>query len=89
MNFTIQSPAGMEEKKSNVDAVRAILSDGKPLTILPKHAPLMAEVGTDAITIAADNGESAFTVKHGILMVAEDNVTVLTTGMLMQEENDA
>lgn len=89
MRFTIQSPAGTSAEHENVNAVRTILADNKPLTILPRHAPLMAEVGTEAITITGDDGEATYAVEHGILLVVNDIISVLTTGVAAAEDNDA
>ena len=85
MKLVIHSPSGVEAEENNIDAVRTTLVDGKPLTILPRHAPLIAQIGQKPITAVKSNVERSFIVKNGILLVAEDKVKVLTNGLVGSE----
>ena len=87
MRFIIHSPAGIQAESGNIDAIQTSLVDGKPLTILPRHAPLMAELGSTDIKTRAKDSVQTFAVKSGILIVHNDEVKVLTTGM--REEQHA
>jgi len=89
MKLMIHSPSGVEAEENNIDAVRTTLADGKPLTILPRHAPLIAKIGHKPITTVKSNVERSFTVNNGILLVAEDTVKVLTNGLLGSEPKHA
>lgn len=88
MRLTIQSPAGIEAEAGNIDVVRTVLADGKPLTILPRHAPLIGEIGTGRITMKKAGIEQSYTVRGGILMVANDEVHILTSAMQAESEID-
>jgi F0F1-type ATP synthase epsilon subunit len=88
MKFVIHSPAGVQAELADVDAVRAILVDGKPLTILPRHAPLMAEIGTEAITTSQSGLKESFRLQNGVLIVANDTIRVLTESMAEEEDSD-
>ena len=85
MKFIIHSPTGIETEQSQVDAVRAILADGKPLTILPRHAPLIAAIGQKPIIAVRGRDERSYRVKGGILLVADDTVKVLANGLQESE----
>ena len=89
MKLMIHSPSGVEAEENNIDAVRTTLADGKPLTILPRHAPLIAKIGQKPITTVKRNVERSFTVNNGILLVAEDTVKVLTNGLVRSEPKHA
>jgi len=89
MKLMIYSPSGVEAEENNIDAVRTTLADGKPLTILPRHAPLIAKIGHKPITTVKSNVERSFTVNNGILLVAEDTVKVLTNGLVRSEPKHA
>ena len=89
MRLTIQSPAGIEAEAGNIDIVRAVLADGKPLTILPRHAPLIGEIGAGRITTKKAGIEQSYAVMGGILMVATDEVRILTSAMQSEGEANA
>ncbi len=89
MRLTIQSPQGTEADLRDIHAVRATLADSKPLTILPRHAPLMAELGDAPITAVHSNGEESFSPASGILLVADDTVKILAEGMKADEDDHA
>ena len=88
MKFVIHSPSGIEINQTQVQSVRTILADGKPLTILPRHAPLLAEIGLEPITTKKDGDERSYRVNNGILLVAENTVKVLTNNLLESETTD-
>jgi F0F1-type ATP synthase epsilon subunit len=89
MRFLIQSPAGVEVEVPRIDAVRSILADEKPLTIMSKHAPLMAALGQQPIITVQSGVEQSYTVRNGILLVADNTVRVLTAAMLLEGSRDA
>lgn len=88
MKFLIHSPAGIQAEMDEVEAVRTILADGKPLTILPRHAPLMAEIGKEPITASQFGVEESFRVQNGVVIVADDTIRVLTESMAEEEPSD-
>ena len=87
MRLIIQSPAGIEAEAGNIDIIRTVLADGKPLTILPRHASLMGELRRTNITAISRGSNQRYCIKPGILLVRDDVVKVLTGGM--QEEENA
>jgi len=89
MKFMIHSPAGIQAEMDEVDAVRTVLVDGKPLTLLPRHAPLMAEIGREPVTASQSGFESSFHVQNGILIVTDDTVKILTENMAGEDSSDA
>lgn len=89
MRLTIQSPAGIEAEAGNIEVLRTVLADGKPLTILPRHAPLIGEIGEGPITTKKGGIERQYAVRSGILMVANDEIRILTSGMQAEGEANA
>jgi F0F1-type ATP synthase epsilon subunit len=88
MKFVILSPAGIQAEMDEVEMVRTILADGKPLTILPRHAPLMAEIGKEPITVSQSGIDASFRVQNGILVVSKDAVKVLAESVTGKEQSD-
>ena len=81
MRLKIISPAGIEAEAGNIDAIRTVLADGKPLTILPRHAPLMGELDHARITTKSNDTSKSFDIKRGVMLVKDDLVKILTSGM--------
>ena len=88
MKLMIHSPAGIQAEMDEVEKVRTILSDGKPLTILPRHAPLMAEIGKEPITVSQSGFDASFRVQNGVLIVTKDSVRVLAESLNEKEQRD-
>jgi len=74
MKLQIQSPNGIEIAMDSVQAIRTRLIDGKPLTLMPSHAPLMGEIGNQTITVVSNHHERSFHVSSGVLYIADDVV---------------
>jgi len=82
MKFEIITPSGSEVTLDDIHSVRTELSDGKPLTILPRHAPLMGEISNTSITATtADHVSNSYAVKPGVLVVMDDVIKILTSGL--------
>lgn len=84
----ILSSAGIQAEIDEVDAVRTILADGKPLTILPRHAPLMAELGKEPIIASRSGLDATFSVQNGILVISKDEVKVLAESIAEAKQRD-
>ena len=56
------------------------LADGAGISIYPGHAPLLAETITAPLRYSDASGEHVFDARAGLLHIADDHVTVLTSG---------
>lgn len=47
------------------------------VTILPKHEPFVANLGSGAVTVRTVNGDEKFDISGGVLEVSNNQATVL------------
>jgi F-type H+-transporting ATPase subunit epsilon len=59
------------------------------VTILPRHAPLIATLGTGVLTLKSGARSSSFAIAGGFFEVSDDRITVLADEALGPSEVDA
>jgi F-type H+-transporting ATPase subunit epsilon len=69
------------------DSVALPAADGY-VTILPRHAPLIATLGTGVLTLRRGGRETALAIIGGFFEVSDDRVTVLADEALHAAEID-
>ena len=62
-----------------VEKLQVQLEDGSWLGILPGHAPMIAATGDGELNYRKDNQDYSVSVKAGILTLADNLVSILTT----------
>lgn len=65
---------------------RILLADGGSIGIRPGHAPLLAETEPGPLHYGDGEGERAFDLERGILLVDHEGISVFTTGTPSEEE---
>lgn len=70
------------------DSVSLPASEGY-VTILPRHAPLIATLATGVLTLKSGGRSSSFAVAGGFFEVSDDRVTVLADEALAAADVDA
>lgn len=74
--------------EGDVESLEAPAADGY-LGVLPRHAPLMAELGTGVLSFVDLTGKRRYLmVNQGLLEVLPNNVRVLTSEALWEAEVD-
>ena len=63
----------------NISSLQVLLADGSWLGIRPGHAPLITATADGELRYRQDDGEQIVQVKGGILTLASDLVSILTT----------
>ena len=63
----------------NISSLQVLLADGSWLGIRPGHAPLVTATGDGELRDRQDDREQTVQVKGGILTLANDLVSILTT----------
>lgn len=82
IQITIISPEGILQEINNAKAVHAILVDGSRITILPNHAPLIAQLKDSSIRVFTSNLEHTIPISDGILRLKENIISVLTSNTI-------
>ena len=70
------------------DSVSLPASEGY-VTILPRHAPLIATLATGVLTLKSGGRSSSFAIAGGFFEVSDDRVTVLADEALAAADVDA
>lgn len=78
--LVVRTPAETLLEAQGVTWLQVQLADGGPLTILPGHAPLLAETVTAPLRYTDPVGEHSVVVGAGLLHIARGEVRVYTTG---------
>jgi len=78
--LTIRTPAETTLDVRGVTRVQVQLADGGPITILPGHAPLLAETVRAPLSYVDAAGEHSIPVNAGLLHITRGRVTVYTSG---------
>jgi F0F1-type ATP synthase epsilon subunit len=76
----IRTPAETALEAYDVTWVQVQLADGGPISILPGHAPLLAETVAAPLRYVDGAGKHSVLVNAGLLYVARGEVTIYTTG---------
>lgn len=87
LRLRVWSPAETMVDVQGVQWVHVELSQARPLTIWPGHAPLLAET-SDGLRYADDAGIHVVDLPPGILQVREDEILILVAGDLEASEED-
>ena len=74
--------------KGDAGFVAAPGADGE-LGILPRHAALIAHLGTGSLRIKSENETRRYAVRGGFLQVMDDQVTLLATEAVAPDALDA
>jgi F-type H+-transporting ATPase subunit epsilon len=74
--------------EETADSVALPASEGY-VTILPRHAPLIATLATGVLTLKSGSRSSSFAVAGGFFEVSDDRVTVLADEALAPADVDA
>ncbi len=78
--LVVRTPAETTLEVQGVTSLQVQLADGGPITILPGHAPLLAETVTAPLRYKDGDGEHSVPVNAGLLSVAREVITIYTTG---------
>ena len=78
--LVVKLPAETALDAQGVVWVQVQLADGGPITILPGHAPLLAETMTAPLHYEDDSGQHSLAVDAGVLHIVSDRVVIYTTG---------
>jgi F0F1-type ATP synthase epsilon subunit len=76
----VLTPAETLLRVERAQWVHMRLADGAGISIYPGHAPLLAETVAAWLRYADASGEHGFDARAGILQVADDHVTLFTSG---------
>ena len=74
--------------EETADSVSLPASEGY-VTILPRHAPLIATLGTGVLTLKSGSRSTAYAIAGGFFEVSDDRVTVLADEAVAPSEVDA
>jgi F-type H+-transporting ATPase subunit epsilon len=74
--------------EESCDSLSLPASDGY-VTILPRHAPLIATLGIGVMTMKSGARTTSFALMEGFFEVSDDRVTVLSNQALAPAEIDA
>ena len=66
-------------KLENISSLQLLLADGSWLGILPGHAAMIAATGDGVLKYRKDDQDQTVSVKAGILTLANNLVSILTT----------
>jgi F0F1-type ATP synthase epsilon subunit len=88
LRLRVWSPAETLAEVEGVQWVHVELSEARPLTIWPGHAPLLAETSGGA-RYADDQGTQTIELPPGILQVHENEVLILVGGVLQPIQEEA
>jgi F0F1-type ATP synthase epsilon subunit len=78
--LVVRTPAEAALVAHGVTWIQVQLADGAPITILPGHAPLLAETMAAPLRYVDGAGEHSLEVNAGLLHVTRAEVIVYTTG---------
>lgn len=88
LRLRVWSPAETVADVQGVQWVHVELSQARPLTIWPGHAPLLAETTAEGLRYADDEGTHTLALAPGMLQVQENEVLILVGGALQSSEED-
>lgn len=78
MKVIIQSPDGIDKEIQNVEFLRASLSNGYPISILPNHAPLIGQISAGVLQYKISATDHTIPISDSILLVRDNLVKILT-----------
>ncbi len=78
MRVIIQSPSGIDREIQNVEYLNAPLSNGYPISILPNHAPLIAQISAGILKYKTNKSDFSLPTSEGILCVQNNLIRILT-----------
>ena len=86
IQVTIISPNGIMNEIKDAKAVHAVLVDGSRITILPNHAPLLAQLQDGIIQVITSKRTQVFPTSSGILRIKDNKISVLTNTIVTERE---
>ena len=89
LRLRVWSPAETVADVEGVQWVHVELSQARPLTIWPGHAPLLAETTAESLSYADDGGTHVLPLSPGMLQVRENEVLILIGSVLQASEADS
>lgn len=78
MRVIIQSPDGIDKEIQNVEFLRASLSNGYPISILPNHAPLIGQISEGVLKYRISATDYTLPISDSILFVRDNLIKILT-----------
>lgn len=78
MRVIIQSPDGIDKEIQNVEFLRASLSNGYPISILPNHAPLIGQISAGVLKYRISAADHTLPISDSILFVQDNLIKILT-----------
>ena len=88
LRLRVWSPAETVADVEGVQWVHVELSQARPLTIWPGHAPLLAETTAESLSYADDAGTHTLSLSPGMLQVRENEVLILVGGGVLQASEE-
>lgn len=84
MHLKILTPDGIILEKKSLIAINVPLADGRPIGILPGHAPLIAETVQGSVGYRTSTSKGDIEVHAGVLQIRNNKVTILTAGKVSE-----
>ena len=78
MRIIIQSPDEIDKEIQNVEFLKASLSNGYPISILPNHAPLIGQISAGFLQYKISAIDHTIPISDSILFVRDNLVKILT-----------
>lgn len=78
MRIIIQSSDGIDKEIQNVEFLRASLSNGYPISVLPNHAPLIGQISAGVLKYKISAIDHTIPISDSILFVRDNLVKILT-----------
>ena len=85
MRIIIQSPTGTNNVIQDVESLRVILADGRPISILSNHAPLLARVSAGILEYKKTNEKNTIQISDGVMIVNNNLIKLLTINNLLPD----
>jgi F0F1-type ATP synthase epsilon subunit len=82
LHLIVWTPSETVIDVEQVEWVRVVLADEKPLTIWPGHSRLLAETAVEALRYADREGTHNLDLPSGIVCVQDSAVTLFLAGTL-------
>lgn len=85
--LVVRTPAETVLEARDITWLQVQLADGGPITILPGHAPLVAETVTAPLRYVDGAGEHSVVLNAGLLRITRGEVIVYTTGRASSDKD--
>jgi len=88
MKIQLRSPDRILLEKENIQSFSASLVDGRSLTILPQHAPLLALLKAGPVVVKDQKSQESITLDESILKFRDDQIILYVQNDLPVEKDE-